>query len=106
MGTPSHALSRHALKLQLAVVAGAIAAIGLTPPATGKILLIPIQGQAVHGIASDAVHHGAMIVGRGPTTGSLVVYGDRDRLAPSMLRHGVAVIAAPDTSCGSGRTTA
>lgn len=102
MATVIRLLSRHVLALQLTVAAAAIGAIGLTPPATGKMLLIPVESAAGSRLTRTAIDTGALIIGRGPIAGSLIVYGDSRRLAAPLLRRGAIAIAAPDTSCGSG----
>ncbi|WCT75390.1 hypothetical protein PQ455_04820 [Sphingomonas naphthae] len=86
---------------QIGAVVLGLGALTLAPPARGQFLLVPVTG---HGAAMIAVAagHGARLVGLGPLPASIVVEGDRDRLAAPLRAEGVLMLAAPATGC---RTT-
>ena len=65
------------------------------------MLLIPSSGHAGHGLAALALSHRSLLIGQGPLPGSLVVFGDRAALLPSMLGRGILVVAAPRAGCGA-----
>lgn len=86
--------------LQLAVVAGATLTL-VAPPSEGAVLLVPIRAEASGRVLSIAIDHGALLVGRGPFPGSIVVAGRRTAMLSPMLREGVLVFAAPPAGCGA-----
>lgn len=85
--------------LQFVIVLGGLLALVLVPPARGDMLLLPLHP----GVSTQraAVDSGAVVLGVG-RFGGVVVRGDRARLMPSMLRAGVAVVAAAPILCGEG----
>lgn len=85
--------------LQCAIVLGGLLALVLMPPRQGDMLLLPLHP----GVSTQraAVDSGAVVLGVG-RFGGVVVRGDRARLMPSMLRSGVAVVAAAPILCGEG----
>ncbi len=87
---------------QIVLVLGGLAVLAFRPPAQGRMLLIPIGG-GDPGLASVALARGALVIGRGPFAGSLVVEGDRARLTQGLLARGVVALAAPPTACGDTR---
>ena len=94
-------LPRHgATVLQLGLIASAIAALCLAPPATGRILLVPLSTGAARAMLPQAIARGARLVGDGPLPGSFVVSGDRAALAGPLATAGVALLAAPAAGCG------
>ena len=79
--------------LAIGVVAGAV----VSPPADGALLLLPVGPS---GLSIGKVHDlGALIIGSGPVTGSLIVRGERAQLLGPMLAAGVLVLAAPTGGC-------
>src|SRR5262245_641112 len=81
------------------VMLGALAllAVAFAPPAQGRMLLVPLNGQPVS-VATVASHQATPLL-PGPLPGSLVVEGDRGPLS-DLLSQGVLVLAAPDAICG------
>lgn len=71
------------------------------PPASGRMLLVPLTQEAVAALAPVAVAHGARLVAKGPWAGSLLVEGERDDLAPALLHHGIVALSAQMGGCGA-----
>lgn len=90
---------------QGAIGAFALAALALTPPAQGRMMIVSLNGQSPGEIAAWAVRDEVRIVGSGPLPGSLIVQADAGGLARRAMRHGDLVLAAPAAGCGWGRTT-
>ncbi|KQN10166.1 hypothetical protein ASE85_04425 [Sphingobium sp. Leaf26] len=70
------------------------------PPASGRMLLLPLTEEAKAAVAPVAVATGARLVAKGPWPGSLLVEGERDALAPALLRRGVIALSAQIGGCG------
>ncbi|MET0363643.1 MAG: hypothetical protein ABW169_03225 [Sphingobium sp.] len=81
-----------------------MAIIGLiaAPPASGRILLVPIGGEGRDGLARLAIDAGARLVAPGPWAGSLVVSGDRAPLIAALLPRHALVLSASLGGCGEG----
>ena len=88
------------LLVQLALLLAGLGAIALAPPARGAMLLVPLTGQARADLPGLAIGRGALLLGQGPLSGSLVVRGDRARLGATLLRRGILSVAAPEIFCG------
>lgn len=86
-------------RLQIALCLPGIALLGLAPPAEGRMLVVPADGDAGR-VLAWAVAGGALGVGPGPLPGSLTVSGRRDRLAPLAWRHRALLLAASLPGCG------
>ena len=71
------------------------------PPATGRMLLVPLTYEARAALVPVAVAQGARLVARGPLAGSVLVEGDRVRLVPPLLRRGVIALSAQMGGCGA-----
>lgn len=98
----SHAVRSLALLvLQLTLLFAGLMVMAFAPPAQGTMLLVPLTGDARARLPALAVAHGALLVGRGPIGGSLLVRGDRAILGPALLRQAIVPIAGTDSSCGS-----
>lgn len=85
---------------QSALILLGLLALTLSPPVSGRMLLVPMTGHARAGLARVAIAHGARLVAAGPWAGSLLIEGRRDRLALTMLGHGVIAMATNRTGCG------
>lgn len=92
---------RHALPFagQCMLVLLGLAALYAFPPAKGRILLVPITTHARAMLARVAVAQGARLVAAGPWRGSLLVDGQRDRLAGHLLGQGVILLSARACGC-------
>jgi hypothetical protein len=93
--------------LSAAMVAGQVGlvSIGLSfmafaAPARGEMLLVPLSAGARDHMAAAVIAEGALLVGNGPIAGTMVVRGERGRIAAPMWRRGVLVVAAPALTCG------
>lgn len=86
-------------RCQLAATLGLLAALALMPPAQGRMLLVPVWPGSDTRLASLAIDRGARLIATGPVAGSLVVDGERARLAP-LLARGVLPLAAVALDCG------
>ncbi len=90
---------------QIGMVGLLLAGMAVMPPAKGDILLLPIRPMAAQGLAREAVAAGAMLVGRGPVAGALIVRGERSRLAQALMPQGILPLAAGDRLCGNKETS-
>lgn len=86
---------------QLALVGLAFGALALSPPASGKMMLVPLWPGAERGMLAQAVARGATLVAPGPLPSTYVVAGRREMLS-GFATVGVLVIAAPARGCGAG----
>lgn len=82
------------------LVAGLVAA----PPASGRILLVPVGAAGRDGLARLAIDAGARLVETGPVAGSLVVTGNSGPLMRALLPRHVLVLRADIAGCGSRGT--
>ena len=84
---------------QLVLAMLALLAVAFTPPAEGRMLLVPLDGQPISRTAVLALQ--ATPLAAGPLPGSMVVDGKR-RLLGSLWAKRVLVLAAPAALCASG----
>lgn len=70
------------------------------PPTSGRMVLLPLTDGARRALAPVAIANGARLVAKGPWTGSLLVEGRRDELAPALLRYGVVALSSQMGGCG------
>ena len=89
------------LSLQAAVTIVAIAGMALWPPAAGAMLLVPMLHGNAGTLVTLARASGAMRVGTGPLPGSVVVLGNRARIARRIRSWDVLLLAAPAAGCGN-----
>jgi len=94
---------RRPLVAQAVLIVGALAAAILAPPREGMMLVVPIASARPGITARWAMTAGAALVAPGPVAGSLIIWGDRKRLAPAALRHASLLMAAPPAACGGKR---
>ena len=85
---------------QCSLILLGLVALILSPPVSGRMLLVPLTAHARVALAPVAIAHGARLVAAGPWAGSLLIEGRRDRLALTMLGHGVIAVATNRTGCG------
>jgi len=88
------------LLLQCGLVLSGLVALYAMPPASGRMLLVPMTEDGRAGLARVAVAHGARLVAAGPWTGSLLVEGNRNALARPLLITGVLALSARAGGCG------
>lgn len=88
------------LMVQSVLVLCGLVGLYAVPPAQGRMLLVPLSAQGRAALAAVAVDHGARLVAAGPWAGSLLVDGQRDRLAGPLLRHGVVALSSAARGCG------
>ncbi len=82
---------------QIAAATCGLAALTMWPPASGAMLLLPLGhdgGAAVQGALAGR----AALLGAGPFPGSLVVVGDRARIA-NHVAWNIVILAAPPAGC-------
>ncbi|WP_420143403.1 hypothetical protein [Sphingobium sp.] len=77
-----------------------LVALYAVPPASGRMLLVPVTQEARLALVPVAIAHGARLVARGPLAGSMVIEGERGKLAPALLRRGVIALSAQIGGCG------
>lgn len=77
--------------------------LALWPPAKGAILLIPLLQNNAASLVPLARASGALLVGKGPLPGSLVVLGERARLVRQIRAWNVILLSAPAAGCGDDR---
>ena len=83
---------------QLALAMLVLLVVAFTPPAQGRMLLVPLDGQPVS--RSAVVGLQATPLAAGPLPGSLLVDGNRELLSALWARR-VLVLAAPAALCAS-----
>ena len=82
---------------QAAIAAAALLAVAFAPPAYGRMLVVPIDGQPVD--QQLILNAGATPLLKGPLPGSLVVEGQRALLARSFSSKGIIILSAPEAIC-------
>lgn len=87
------------LAAQCALILFGLLGLYAVPPASGRMLLLPLTDGARASVASVAA--GARLVAKGPWPGSLLVDGERDMLAPALLSRGVIALSAQMGGCGA-----
>jgi hypothetical protein len=85
--------------VQLALAMLASVVVAFAPPAHGRMILVPLDGQPVSRVKVVALQ--ASPLKPGPLPGSLVVDGDRKSLT-GLWDQQILVLAAPAALCASG----
>ena len=83
---------------QLALAILALLAVAFTPPAQGRMLLVPLDGQPISRAAIEGLEATPLVAG--PLPGSVVVDGDRQLLSALWAQY-ILVLAAPAALCAS-----
>ena len=83
---------------QMAIAILALFLIAFVPPAYGRMLLVPLDGQPMSSTAIRDLQATPLVAG--PLPGSWVVEGDRQLLS-GLWSEGVLVLAAPAAVCSS-----
>ncbi len=96
-------LRRNPLPIVLQGLGAIVAIVGMTlwPPASGRMLLVPLASADANAAAKAALAGGAMLLGPGPFRGSMVVAGDRARILRAVASWDFVVTAAPPAGCGT-----
>ena len=82
---------------QAAIATVALLTVAFAPPAYGRMLVVPIDGQSVDQRLIQDAHATPLL--RGPLPGSWVVEGQRALLARSFSSKGIILLAAPQAIC-------
>ncbi len=77
----------------------AVLLVAFAPPAQGRMLLVPLDGEPISEPMIRAFH--ATPLKPGPLRGSWIVEGERASLAGSLSSNGIMVLAAPAALCAS-----
>lgn len=88
-------------RFQLAIIVVGLSILLVQPPAYGRMLLIPADGDQAASVRL-ALDSGATLVGPGPFAGSLIVEGESARLGWPLVERGVLAIAGVAGGCGEG----
>lgn len=88
--------------MQLGLVLAGLALVTFAPPASGRMLLVPVGMAARQRVIQTAIAHDARLIAPG-RMGSIVVFGQRARLLAPLLAQGIVVLAGPPAECGGGR---
>ena len=83
---------------QLALAMTALLLVAFAPPAQGRMLLVPLNGDPIN-VATLRRHH-ATPLRPGPVPGSWVVDGQRAELTELISSQGIVLLAAPEAICG------
>ena len=97
LATPIRLRAARAGKLLIPIAALAML-IGW-PPATGRLLLVPLSADSAGLLVRTAVGGGARIVDTGPLPGSIIVEGRRSDLARALASRFVIIVAARASGC-------
>ena len=90
------------LILQGCAVAAAFAMFGLWPPATGRLLLVAIDGSSRSDVAKVALSGGAALMEAGFLPNSMIVSGNRADILARLHGRPILILAASDATCGKG----
>ncbi|MGN7161020.1 hypothetical protein [Sphingomonas sp. SAFR-052] len=88
--------------LQSCAVATAFVLFSLWPPATGRMLLVSLDGSSRNDVARVALAGGAALLRAGSLPGSMVVSGNRADIAVQRRGRAILILAAAGITCGSG----
>lgn len=90
------------LILQAFVVATAFATFLFWPPASGRMLVVSLDGASRSDMARIALAGGAALLRGGWLPGSMVVSGNRSDIGLQRGGHAILILAAPGAICGGG----
>jgi hypothetical protein len=98
-----HPRASKRLRLAIAGQAALLLAPGtlaFAPPVHGAMLLVPLLPVSASAVERVGLGAGATLGGVGPLPRSRFVDGDRARLLPAALHHGMIVVSASPRICG------
>ncbi len=89
------------LILQAFAIAAAFATFTLWPPASGRMLLVSLDGSSRSEVAKIALAGGAALLRAGALPGSMVITGNRADIVTWRHGHAILILAASGVTCGS-----
>ena len=92
---------RTLLVMHTALMVGTLAVMGFAPPASGRMIVIPLFEAAPGDAFTMVSARGALPIGGGPVAGSLVVEGERGALLLPLLSRGYLLLAGTGAGCGT-----
>lgn len=95
------AVSTLLVPVQAALALAGLMTVAMWPPRAGDLLLVPLFDRDANAAVRIALAGGAALVGPGPLPGSIVVSGNRSRIARQMSGWGTVLMAAPPAGCGT-----
>jgi len=99
-GSGNRCFGRWLAGLQSLFATASVIGLVAVPPASGRMLLVPVGAAGRDGLARIAIAAGARLVDRGPFSGSLVVSGDGAALMAVLIPRHVLVLRAVGGGCG------
>ena len=84
---------------QIALVFALLPLLALWPPASGPMLLVALPGAHEADLMNAALAGGGAVLGAGPVGGTMIVLGDRARIARRTARRGILILGAPFIGC-------
>jgi hypothetical protein len=81
------------------VLLAALALLPFHPPATGAMVLLPLDGARPGQTLAWALASDARLIAAGPYPGSIVVFGSRARLLGPALDHFTLILASSGAEC-------
>ena len=94
-----HSSTAFVLSHHVTAISASLLGMALWPPRSGAMMLVPLH-QNVASVATLARAGGAMLLGKGPFPGSLVVVGNRAQIARHIPTGDVLILASLPTGCG------
>jgi hypothetical protein len=84
---------------QILLAITAVVALSMSPPRTGEFLLVPLATSDRSVTARVALAGGAMVIDAGPIRGSMIIRGDRRKIADQINSWTMLLTAAPSAGC-------
>lgn len=95
--TIGHAIHPSLIAGQVVLAISALLMLAFTPPAQGRMLIVPLDGQPIP--EAMVREWRATPLKPGPIEGSWVVEGERRSFSGLLMSHGIVVLAAPAAAC-------
>ncbi|WP_375380416.1 hypothetical protein [uncultured Sphingomonas sp.] len=83
----------------MALVLALLPLLALWPPVSGPMLLVALPGAHEGDLMNAALAGGGAVLGAGPIGGTMIVLGDRARIARQTARRGILILNAPFVGC-------
>ena len=84
---------------QMAFVLALLPLLALWPPVSGPMLLVALPGAHDADLMNAALAGGGAVLGTGPVGGTMIILGDRARIARETARRHILILGAPFTGC-------